>query len=190
MDLTSLILIVLLTALTTAGIVWLVVSRAMKTQGGLSAQDIRQQVADASREQYLSAAQMLENSTEQRLQTTNASIAEQTRAASASMQEIIKPLGESLKALDAKVGDLETKRADAYARLDQQVVNTAGLLDSLRTETTNLSSALRRNDVRGRWGELQLRRIIEMIGLTEHVSFDEQRQQVGDGSGRPDLTIH
>ena len=58
MDLTSLILIVLLTALTTAGIVWLVVSRAMKTQGGLSAQDIRQQVADASREQYLSAAQM------------------------------------------------------------------------------------------------------------------------------------
>ena len=190
MDLTSLILIVLLTALTTAGIVWLVVSRAMKTQGGLSSQDIRQQVADASREQYLSAAQMLENSTEQRLQTTNASIAEQTRAASASMQEIIKPLGESLKALDAKVGDLETKRADAYARLDQQVVNTAGLLDSLRTETTNLSSALRRNDVRGRWGELQLRRIIEMIGLTEHVSFDEQRQQVGDGSGRPDLTIH
>ena len=190
MDLTSLILIVLLTALTTAGIVWLVVSRAMKNQGGLSAQDIRQQVADASREQYLSAAQMLENSTEQRLQTTNASIAEQTRAASASMQEIIKPLGESLKALDAKVGDLETKRADAYARLDQQVVNTAGLLDSLRTETTNLSSALRRNDVRGRWGELQLRRIIEMIGLTEHVSFDEQVQQVGDGSGRPDLTIH
>ena len=190
MDLTSLILIVLLTALTTAGIVGLVVSRAMKSQGGLSAQDIRQQVADASREQYLSAAQMLENSTEQRLQTTNASIAEQTRAASASMQEIIKPLGESLKALDAKVGDLETKRADAYARLDQQVVNTAGLLDSLRTETTNLSSALRRNDVRGRWGELQLRRIIEMIGLTEHVSFDEQVQQVGDGSGRPDLTIH
>ena len=190
MDLTALILIVLLTALTTAGIVGLVVSRAMKSQGGLSAQDIRQQVADASREQYLSAAQMLENSTEQRLQTTNASIAEQTRAASASMQEIIKPLGESLKALDAKVGDLETKRADAYARLDQQVVNTAGLLDSLRTETTNLSSALRRNDVRGRWGELQLRRIIEMIGLTEHVSFDEQRQQVGDGSGRPDLTIH
>ena len=190
MDLTSLILIVLLTALTTAGIVGLVVSRAMKSQGGLSAQDIRQQVADASREQYLSAAQMLENSTEQRLQTTNASIAEQTRAASASMQEIIKPLGESLKALDAKVGDLETKRADAYARLDQQVVNTAGLLDSLRTETTNLSTALRRNDVRGRWGELQLRRIIEMIGLTEHVSFDEQRQQVGEGSGRPDLTIH
>jgi DNA recombination protein RmuC len=95
-----------------------------------------------------------------------------------------------LKALDAKVGDLETKRADAYARLDQQVTNTTGLLDTLRTETTNLSSALRRNDARGRWGELQLRRIIEMIGMSEHVSFDEQKQQVGDGSGRPDVTIH
>jgi DNA recombination protein RmuC len=95
-----------------------------------------------------------------------------------------------LKALDAKVGDLEAKRADAYARLDQQVTNTTGLLDTLRTETTNLSSALRRNDARGRWGELQLRRIIEMIGMSEHVSFDEQKQQVGDGSGRPDVTIH
>ena len=190
MDVTSLIVIVVVTALTTAAIVGLVVSRAMKNQGGLSAQDIRQQVADAAREQYLTTAQMLETSTEARLQTTTASVAEQTRAASASIQEIIKPLGESLKALDAKVGDLETKRADAYARLDQQVTNTTGLLDTLRTETTNLSSALRRNDSRGRWGELQLRRIIEMIGMSEHVSFDEQKQQVGDGSGRPDVTIH
>ncbi len=190
MDVTSLFVIVLVTALTTAAIVGLVVSRAMKSQGGLSAQDIRQQVADASREHYLSAAQMLESSTEARLQTTTTSVAEQNRAASASIQEIIKPLGESLKALDAKVGDLETKRADAYARLDQQVTNTTGLLDTLRTETTNLSSALRRNDARGRWGELQLRRIIEMIGMSEHVSFDEQKQQVGDGSGRPDVTVH
>ena len=190
MDLTSLLVIVLVTALTTAAIVGLVVSRAMKSQGGISVQDIRQQVADASREHYLSAAQMLETSTEARLQTTTTSVAEQNRAASASIQEIIKPLGESLKALDAKVGDLETKRADAYARLDQQVTNTTGLLDTLRTETTNLSSALRRNDARGRWGELQLRRIIEMIGMSEHVSYDEQKQQVGDGSGRPDVTIH
>jgi len=190
MDVTTLIVIVLVTALSTSAIVGLVVSRALKNQGGLSAQDIRQQVADASREQYLTTAQMLETSTEARLQTTTASVAEQSRAASASIQEIIKPLGDSLKALDAKVGDLETKRADAYARLDQQVTNTTGLLDTLRTETTNLSSALRRNDARGRWGELQLRRIIEMIGLSEHVSFDEQKQQVGSGSGRPDITIH
>ena len=190
MDVTPLLVIVLVTALTTAAIVGLVVSRAMKSQGGLSAQDIRQQVADASREHYLSAAQVLETSTEARLQTTTSFVAEQNRAASASIQEIIKPLGDSLKALDIKVGDLETKRADAYARLDQQVTNTTGLLDTLRTETTNLSSALRRNDARGRWGELQLRRIIEMIGMSEHVSFDEQKQQVGDGSGRPDVTIH
>ena len=190
MDVTSLIVIVVVTALTTAAIVGLVVSRAMKNQGGLSAQDIRQQVADAVREQYLTAAQMLETSTEARLQTTTASVAEQSRAASASIQEIIKPLGESLKSLDEKVGVLEKTRAEAYGKLNEQVTNTTGLLDALRTETTNLSSALRRNDARGRWGELQLRRIIEMIGMSEHVSFDEQKQQVGDGSGRPDVTIH
>lgn len=103
MDVTSLIVIVVVTALTTAAIVGLVVSRAMKNQGGLSVQDIRQQVADAAREQYLTTAQMLETSTEARLQTTTASVAEQSRAASASIQEIIKPLGESLKALDAKL---------------------------------------------------------------------------------------
>jgi DNA recombination protein RmuC len=162
----------------------------MKNQGGLSAQDIRQQVADAAREQYLTTAQMLETSTEARLQTTTASVAEQSRAASASIQEIIKPLGESLKSLDEKVGVLEKTRAEAYGKLNEQVTNTTGLLDALRTETTNLSSALRRNDARGRWGELQLRRIIEMIGMSEHVSFDEQKQQVGEGSGRPDVTIH
>jgi DNA recombination protein RmuC len=190
MDVTSLIVIVVVTALTTAAIVGLVVSRAMKNQGGLSAQDIRQQVADAAREQYLTTAQMLETSTEARLQTTTASVAEQSRAASASIQEIIKPLGESLKSLDEKVGVLEKTRAEAYGKLNEQVTNTTGLLDALRTETTNLSSALRRNDARGRWGELQLRRIIEMIGMSEHVSFDEQKQQVGEGSGRPDVTIH
>jgi DNA recombination protein RmuC len=190
MDVTSLIVIVVVTALTTAAIVGLVVSRAMKNQGGLSAQDIRQQVADAAREQYLTTAQILETSTEARLQTTTASVAEQSRAASASIQEIIKPLGESLKSLDEKVGVLEKSRAEAYGKLNEQVTNTTGLLDALRTETTNLSSALRRNDARGRWGELQLRRIIEMIGMSEHVSFDEQKQQVGEGSGRPDVTIH
>jgi DNA recombination protein RmuC len=190
MDVTSLIVIVVVTALTTAAIVGLVVSRAMKNQGGLSVQDIRQQVADAAREQYLTTAQMLETSTEARLQTTTASVAEQSRAASASIQEIIKPLGESLKSLDEKVGVLEKTRAEAYGKLNEQVTNTTGLLDALRTETTNLSSALRRNDARGRWGELQLRRIIEMIGMSEHVSFDEQKQQVGEGSGRPDVTIH
>jgi DNA recombination protein RmuC len=190
MDVTSLIVIVLVTALTTAAIVGIVVSRAMKNQGGLSAQDIRQQVADAAREQLLAATESLAASTEVRLQTTTASVAEQSRAASTSIQEIIRPLGESLKALDIKVGDLEKNRAEAYGKLNEQVTNTTGLLDSLRIETTNLSSALRRNDARGRWGELQLRRIIEMIGMSEHVSFDEQKQQVGDGSGRPDVTIH
>ncbi len=190
MDVISIVVIVLLTALTTAGIVAIVVGRVVKDKSGLTPAEIRQQVADASREQYMAAAQMLETSTEKRLQTTTTSVEAQNRAASASMQEIIKPLSESLKALDAKVGDLETKRADAYARLNEQVTNTSGLLDTLRLETTTLSSALRRSDTRGRWGELALQRIIEMIGMVEHVSFNEQKQQVGEGTGRPDYTIH
>jgi DNA recombination protein RmuC len=116
-------------------------------------------------------------------------VAEQTRAANTSLQELIKPLKESLQSLDNKVAELENKRTDAYARLNEQVTNTHSILETLRGETTLLSSALRRSDTRGRWGELQLRRIIELIGMSEHMSFVEQKQQQGEGTGKPDVTV-
>lgn len=70
---------------------------------GLTAEDIRRQVGDAAREQLIAIQQALETSTEQRLQTTTQSIAEQNRLASTSMEAIIKPLQETLKSLDALV---------------------------------------------------------------------------------------
>ena len=177
------------TALITGLIVSSVVSRNLKSAGGLSPEDIRQQVGDAAREHLVAAQEALSNATEQRLQTTTQSVEAQTRAANASIQELIKPLKDSLQSLDTKVAELENKRTDAYARLNEQVTNTQVILESLRGETTMLSSALRRSDTRGRWGELQLRRIIEMIGLSEHMSFVEQKQQQGEGTGKPDVTI-
>lgn len=165
-------------------------SRIGKSATSISAEEIRRQVGDAAREQMVAIQQSLEASTEQRLQTTTQSIAEQTRTANSSMQEIIKPLQETLKALDLKVGDLEKSRIQAYTSMETQVENTKAALEALRTETTMLSGALRRSDTRGRWGELQLRRIIEMVGLVEHSDFNEQIQQQGDGLGKPDVTIH
>ena len=157
---------------------------------GLSPEDIRRQVGDAAREQLMAIQQALETSTEQRLQTTTQSIAEQNRLASSSMEAIIKPLQETLKSLDAKVVDLENKRIEAYTSVQEQVRTTNAALEALRSETTMLSGALRRSDTRGRWGELQLRRIIEMMNMSEHISFSEQIQQQGEGSGKPDFTVY
>jgi DNA recombination protein RmuC len=189
MDALTITGIVLGTALITGLIVNLINSRNLKSAGGISIDDIRQQVGDAAREHLVAAQEALSNATEQRLQTTTQSVAEQNRAASASLQELIKPLKDSLMSLDTKVADLENKRTDAYARLNEQVTNTQNVLETLRGETTLLSSALRRSDTRGRWGELQLRRIIELVGMSEHMSFVEQKQQQGEGTGKPDVTI-
>lgn len=171
-------------------IVGRIFARKTSESVGLSPEDIRRQVGDAAREQLMAIQQALETSTEQRLQTTTQSIAEQNRLASSSMEAIIKPLQETLKSLDAKVVDLENKRIEAYTSVQEQVRTTNAALEALRSETTMLSGALRRSDTRGRWGELQLRRIIEMMNMSEHISFSEQIQQQGEGSGKPDVTVY
>ena len=177
-------------ALAAGLIIGFLLSRIGKSNSSISPEVIRQQVGDAAREQLIAIQQTLEASTEQRLQTTTTSIAEQNRAANSSMEAIIKPLQETLKSLDAKVIELENRRVEAYSSIQEQVKTTNAALEALRGETTMLSGALRRSDTRGRWGELQLRRIIEMMSMSEHISFSEQIQQQGDGAGKPDVTVY
>lgn len=156
---------------------------------GLTPEQIRQQVQDAARESLVSAQETLNRATEERLQTAQGSFEAQNRQANESLKQLLNPLSETLKNLDTKVQDLEKNRVEAYATLTQQVSNTKNLLENLQTETSSLSSALRRSDTRGRWGELKLRRLVEMIGMEEHKDFVEQKQQLGDGTGRPDMTV-
>ena len=105
--------------------------------------------------------------------------------------QLVEPLRAALERTEAQVQALERERRDAFATLRTQIETLAGGQAQLQRETRNLVTALRRPEVRGRWGELTLRRLVELAGLNEHCDFTEQLQVVGEeGALRPDLVVH
>ncbi|MEI6562034.1 MAG: DNA recombination protein RmuC [Verrucomicrobiota bacterium] len=104
--------------------------------------------------------------------------------------ELVKPVRESLDKVDAKIQEIEKSRAGAYEALTAQVKNMMEAQGRLRTETTHLAQALRSPVVRGRWGEVQLRRVVEMAGMLAHCDFVEQTSVATEtGRQRPDLVV-
>lgn len=106
------------------------------------------------------------------------------------IDQLVKPLQESLGKVDGKISDLEKARTEAYTRLDEQLKSLLTTQAKLESETTNLVKALRAPTVRGRWGEIQLRRVVEMAGMVNYCDFLEQETAHGDGGRlRPDLIV-
>jgi DNA recombination protein RmuC len=105
--------------------------------------------------------------------------------------QLVEPLRAALERTEAQVQALERERREAFASLRTQIETLASGQVQLQRETRNLVTALRRPEVRGRWGELTLRRLVELAGLAEHCDFTEQLQVVGEeGALRPDLVVH
>jgi len=106
------------------------------------------------------------------------------------IETLVKPLGESLTKFESKVDAIEKAREGAYRAITEQVKSLAEGQTGLRSETSRLVQALRRPQTRGRWGEYQLRNVLDMAGMTEHVDFVEQPTIAGDeGRLRPDVII-
>jgi DNA recombination protein RmuC len=107
------------------------------------------------------------------------------------IDDLVKPIKDSLAKVDTTVQALEVGRASAYSALTEQVKSLAETQKHLQAETGNLVKALRAPATRGRWGEMHLRRTVEMAGMVEHCDFCEQQTFQGeDGRLRPDMTIY
>ncbi|MEV6298185.1 DNA recombination protein RmuC [Actinoplanes sp. NPDC051861] len=128
---------------------------------------------------------------EQRLeQSLRALSYEATAQSQEAVARAVAPLHETLRRYEERVAQLEHDRVDAYAELREQVRAMGVVSGELRVETKQLVAALRAPQVRGRWGEHQLRRIVEAAGLLEHCDFAEQVTATTDEQGvRPDLVV-
>jgi DNA recombination protein RmuC len=143
------------------------------------------------------SADALRSNNQSFLDLARASLAEFQQAARGDLEKrqiaietLVGPVRASLDKVDEKIGALEKSRENAYGEIRQQFAQMAAVQTQLRDETGNLVKALRQSHVRGRWGEIQLRRVVEMAGMMLHCDFVEQQGgDAEDGRLRPDLIV-
>jgi DNA recombination protein RmuC len=174
----------------------------LKTEETVSAE--REQALSRAREQLQGvfgelARDSLQSNSEVFLQLARERLARQQLDASQALKEretaiesLVQPIREALAKTEAQIQAIERDRIDSFATIKTQMEALAGGQSSLSRETRNLVTALRRPDVRGQWGEITLRRLVELSGMTSHVDFTEQQHRATSDSGaiRPDMVVH
>jgi DNA recombination protein RmuC len=107
------------------------------------------------------------------------------------VERLVQPIREALQRAELQVQELEKGRREAHGTITAQLEAVTATQKALEEETRNLVSALRRPEVRGQWGEITLRRLVELAGMVEHCDFVTQSHQTTDtGSIRPDMLVH
>jgi len=139
------------------------------------------QALDASTARFLEVA-------EGRLKEANANAAGELETRRAAVEHLIGPLKETLARVEEQLRESDAARTRSHAALAEQVHIARQTSEQLRVQTQALVTALRRPEARGRWGELQLRRVVELAGMSARCDFDEQ-VTAGDGTLRPDMVV-
>lgn len=126
------------------------------------------------------------------LKDQNARAAEHFEQRRQAIDEMVKPMRESLERYEKTLTAIEKDRAESHSRLHAQIEHMKQTGETLRRETSQLTLALKGSDTRGRWGEFQLRRIVELAGMTEHIDYVQQQSiSTSDGARqRPDMIVH
>ncbi len=139
---------------------------------------------DASTARFLEIA-------EGRMRAENVKAAGELENRRAAVEHLVGPLKDTLGRLEAQLRDSDSARRASHAALAEQVNLTRHSTEQLRDQTQALVTALRRPEARGRWGELQLRRVVELAGMSARCDFDEQVSVTGDDGGaqRPDMVV-
>jgi DNA recombination protein RmuC len=127
---------------------------------------------------------------EERMKAQQAAGRTELDAQKRGVEQLVKPVEEKLEAVNKVLREMEKERAQAYGGLNRQLVEVTETQQRLHAETANLVTALRAPHVRGRWGEVQLKRVCEMAGMLAHCDFYEQQSVAGpDGVLRPDVVV-
>jgi DNA recombination protein RmuC len=132
--------------------------------------------------------QRLMEFSEIRLRAANLSAASELDSRRHAVEQLVEPLRDTLMRVEAQLRESEVARQSSHAALTEQVKFAMATSEQLRAQTQSLVTALRRPEARGRWGEMQLRRVVELAGMSARCDFDEQ-VTTEDGRYRPDMVI-
>lgn len=159
--------------------------RAALVEGQLAEhfQALSAQALDASTARFLELA-------EGRLQAANANAAGELEKRRSAVEHLVSPLKETLTRVEEQLREADAARLRSHAALAEQVSIARESSEQLRTQTQALVTALRRPEARGRWGEMQLKRVVELAGMIARCDFDEQVSVItDDGAQRPDMVV-
>jgi DNA recombination protein RmuC len=138
---------------------------------------------DANSRQFLDLAEV-------RMQSFGVKATSELDSRRAAVEHLVGPLKETLARVESQLRESDAERRASHAQLAKHVEIARASSDQLREQTQSLVTALRRPEARGRWGEMQLRRVVELAGMTARCDFDEQvAVTTADGAQRPDLVV-
>jgi DNA recombination protein RmuC len=164
--------------------------RAAQERAALVDGQLAQRFQAMSAEALDRSAQTFLELAEGRLSAAQARAAGELDSRRDAVEHLVQPLADTLAKVEAQLRETETQRHLSHAALSEQVKIARQSSDQLRAQTQALVTALRRPEARGRWGEMQLRRVVELAGMSPRCDFDEQVSVAGaDGALRPDMVV-